>query len=412
MRTLTITELEKWYLKQLKEKSKDYRKQAEKRYKIVKQAARDTKGVAEEFAEASQDEDAEAQGTSSRFANKINGIVGNFDVNQEITYAGTEAMQEEIQFFVQEIWGAGARWIRRLDKKHKSTIKQLDVYMKELMSENKRIAKLLYEYSWIKDLERIGGRIETMREITYGTELYETQVKQIIGKIAQAQSEYDTAEKTYTTFKEKSNVADLLNLDDESEHIRGLLRMKLNTLKKPVKKISQTDTGVRIGPAGQKALIEYFENPYDAIAAETLGYPALVEGLEGLQKAIENGSLKIKDRLSRRSIEEIDLIRNGALNDLQDKAFKIEEKRTKYAGSDVYAKNRELADELDEATKNLEYHKNDLLKIGDDIRREIAKFEDFKSRVASEILDAFGEKIEIKVETLGLEPLLEKCKIE
>ncbi|MDF1538389.1 MAG: hypothetical protein P1Q69_05760 [Candidatus Thorarchaeota archaeon] len=412
MRTLTITELEKWYLKQLKEKNKDFRKQAEKSYKIVKQAARDTKGVAEEFVKASQDEDAESQGATSRFANKINTIVANFEIDQEITYAGTEAMQEEIQFFIQEIWGAGARWIRRLDKKHKSSIKQLDVYMKELMSEMKRIGKLLYEYSWLKDLERIHGRIETMQEITYGTELYDQQIRQIKGKIAQAQSEFDTAEAAYTAFRETSNVADLLNLDDESDHIRGLLRMKLNTLKKTVKKFNQTDTGIRISPAGQKALVEYFEDPFIAISAEPVGYPALIEGLDGLQKAIDNGSLSIKDRLARRSIEEIDVIRNGGLKDLHEKALEIEDKKTKYAGSDVYTKNQKLASALDEATKNLEYHWNDLLKIGDDIRREIAKFEDFKSRVASEILEAFGESIEIKVETLGLLPLLEKCKVE
>lgn len=412
MRTLTITELEKWYLKQLKEKSKDFRKQAEKSYKIVRQAARDTKGIADQLAEASKEEDAESQGTSSRFANKINTIVDNFDVTQDITYASTEAMQEEIQFFIQEIWGAGARWIRRMDKKHKGTIKQLDVYMKELMSEMKKIGKLLFEFSWLKDLERIHGRIETMKEITYGTEIYAEQIRQIKGKIAQAQSEYNDAEKAYNGFRDTSNVAGLLNLDDESEHIRGLLRMKLNTLKKTVKKFSQTDTGVRISPAGQKALADYFEDPYEAISNESEGYPALVEGLEGLQKAIENNSLKIKDRLARRSIEEIEVIQNGSLIGLQKQAFAIEEKRTKYAGSDVYAKNQELANALDEATKNLDYHRNDLLKIGDDIRREIAKFEDFKSRVATEILEAFGESIEIKVETLGLEPLLEKCKIE
>ncbi len=411
MRTLTITELEKWYLKQLKEKSKDFRKQAEKSYRIVKQAARDTKGVAAEFVKGAEDEDAEAQGATSRFANKINTIVANFDIDQEITYAGTEAMQEEIQFFIQEIWGAGARWIRRLDKKHKGSIKQLDVYMKELMSEMKRIGKLLYEFSWLKDLERIQGRIETMQEITHGSELYAEQIRQIKGKIDQAQSEYDAAEKAFTNFRETSNVADLLNLDDETDHVRGLLRMKLNTLKKTVKKFNQTDTGVRISPAGQKALTEYFEDPFIAISAEPEGYPALIEGLDGIEKAIENDSLSIKDRLARRSIEEIEVIKNGGLKELHKKALEIEARRTKYAGSDVYAKNQELAGVLDEAAKNLEYHKNDLLKIGDDIRREIAKFEDFKSRVASEILEAVGETIEIKVETLGLELLLDKCTI-
>ena len=82
-----------------------------------------------------------------------------------------------------------------------------------------------------------------------------------------------------------------------------------------------------------------------------------------------------------------------------------------YAGSDVYAKAAELAARLEEASKNLEYHQNDLLKIGDDIKREIAKFEDFRDRVQSEILEAFSEKISIQSDDLKLEPLLEMCKV-
>ena len=138
MRTLTIDELEKWYLKRLAAKSKDFRKIAEKSYRIVKQAAIDIKSVAATLMDASEEDD-ESQGISSRFANKINTIVANFEVQQDITYESTEAMQEEVQYFIQELWGAGARWIRRMDKKHKNTIKQLDVYMKELMGEMKKI---------------------------------------------------------------------------------------------------------------------------------------------------------------------------------------------------------------------------------------------------------------------------------
>ncbi len=411
MRTLSIPELEKWYRKKLSDKSKEFRKQAEKSYKVVESALRDIKSVGTELKEAGRETDAEAEGTATRFANKIDEIVAGFDVKKEITFQSTEAMQGEIQFFIQEIWGAGARWIRRMDKKYKNTIKALDTYMKELMNEMKKISKLLFEYSWLKDLERIGGRIETMHEITYGTEVYGEQIRTIRLKIEQAQNEYNQKRDVFDSFKRESNVSELLNLDDESEHIAGLLRMKLNTLRKTVKKFSQTDTGVRIGPSGQRALTEYFDDPFKAIVQEPDGYPSLVEGLEGLEKAIASGSMKLKDRLARRSIEEIEIIKNGSLKELQAKAKDIEEKRTKYAGSDVYAKNKNLSEALEEAKKNLEYHKNDLLRVGDDIKREIEKFDDFKNRVESEINDAFDEKIAIEVEQLKLVPLLEKCRI-
>ena len=319
-------------------------------------------------------------------------------------------MQSEIQHFIQELWGAGARWIRRMDKRHKNVIKQLDTYMKELAREMNKIGKLLYEYSWVKDLERIGGRIDTLHDLTFSKEIFEEQINQVRQKIKTAQSELAAAQKAYDDFTESSNVAELLSLDEQAEHIGSLLRMKLNPLKKQVKKFFQHDTGVRIGPAGQKALTDYFEDPYLAITVESDGYPGLLEGLAGIEEAIETNKLPLKDRLARRAVEEIESIRKGDLQKLQNQAKAIENKRHTYANSDVYSKNDELQHNLNEAKKNLEYHSNDLLRIHDEISKQIDKVKEFKTRIESEILESFNEKVTIHVE-VSLEPLLEMTKI-
>jgi hypothetical protein len=282
--------------------------------------------------------------------------------------------------------------------------------MKELMSELKRLAKLLYEFSWLKDLERIGGRITTLKELTFSKDIFDEQIRQTRLKIDTAQTEFDAAKTAYDEFTEKSNVAELLNLDEEAEHTAGLLRMKLNPLKKQVKKFLQHDTGVRVGPAGQKALTEYFEDPFTAISTEPDGYPGLMEGLEGLKTAIDQNKLPLKDRLARRAIEEVESIEGGSLLELQKKSKDIEQKRESFAGSDVYARNAQLESELDEARKNLEYHKSDLLRIRDDIAREVDRAQDFKDRIESEILESFEERVILKLE-VSLEPLLEKCVV-
>jgi uncharacterized phage infection (PIP) family protein YhgE len=372
---------------------------------------KDIEELSKEFKEEEDIEDnIDSGGIASRFALKIGEIVNDFYVDKDITYESTEDMQREIQHFIQELWGAGARWIRRMDKRYKNTIKSLDSYMKELAKEMNRISKLLFEFSWVKDLERIGGRIDTLLDLTFSKEIFDEQIRQVRDKIQTAQSEYDHAEKTYDEFTETSNVAELLSLDEQAEHVSGLLRMKLNPLKKQVKKFMQHDTGVRVGPAGQIALTEYFEDPYTAITTEKEGYPNLLEGLSGLQEAIENKRLPLKDRLARRAIEEIDTIQKGGLDKLQTQAKGIEEKRHTYAGSDVYSKNDSLRAELNEAQKNLEYHSNDLLRIRDDITRQIDKVKEFKSRIETEITEAFGAKVTIQVE-VSLEPLLEMTQI-
>ncbi|MHA1588696.1 MAG: hypothetical protein ACTSV9_07990 [Candidatus Thorarchaeota archaeon] len=410
MTTLDVDQLDKWYRKRLATKSKDFVKRAEKSYKNVKQTLKDVGTIAGDLEDSAKD-DSETIGIASRFAMKLDSIVKDFDVESDISYESTEAMQEEIQRFVQELWGAGARWIRRMDKRHKNTIKMLDTYMKELAKEMKVLSKLLFEFSWVKDLERIGGRIQTLSELTYSAEGFEEQIRQTQLKISTATKEHSEAKQAYNDFTATSNVAELLSLDEESEHIGALLRMKLNPLKKQVKKFMQRDTGVRVSPSGQRALSEYFEDPLTAIIAEPDGTPGLIEGLEGLQKSLDTGKLKLKDRLARRASEEIKAIKNGSISDLQMQAKELEEKRQTFAGSDVYKKSAVLTERLNEASKNLEYHTNDLLKVGADIKKQISRVEEFRTRIESEILESFDEKITIKIDDLGLEPLLTQCVV-
>ncbi len=408
MTNLTVEQLQKWYRNQLKKKSADFLKQAERSYKIVERALQDV----EEMAKAFDDEEIEdTDGIASRFALKVKEIVSDFYVDNEITYEGTEAMQSEIQRFIQELWGAGSRWIKRLDKRYKTTIKSLDVAMKELSKEVKKIGKLLYDFSWVKDLERIGGRITTLHDLSFSKEIFEEQIQTVRSKIESAEKEYNVSKKAYDDFTETSNVAELLSLDEQAEHVSSLLKMKMNPLKKQVKKFLQRDTGVRVGPAGQIALIDYFGDPYTAIAEEREGYPGLLEGLKGLQEAIETKKLSLKDRLARRAIEEVKVIQNGGLQDLQNQAKDIEDKRHTYAGSDVYRQSEELEASLSEAKKNLDYHKNDLRRIGDDLQRQIGKVDEFKIRIETEILESFTAKVSIQLE-VSLEPLVALCTVE
>ncbi len=408
MTNLNVDQLQKWYRKQLQKKSSDFLKLAERSYKVVERALQDI----EELSKAFEDDDIDdVDGIASRFALKVKDIVKDFYVDKEITYENTEAMQSEIQRFIQELWGAGARWIRKLDKRYKTTIKAFDVAMKELSKEMKKIGKLLHDYRWVKDLERIGGRIDTLHDLTFSNEIFEEQIQTVRMKIKSAEGEYNETESAYDEFKKTSNVAELLSLDEQAEHVSALLKMKMNPLKKQVKKLLQRDTGVRIGPAGQKALIEYFDDPYIAIAEESDGYPGLIEGLSGLQEAIETKKLKLKDRLARRAIEEVEAIKKGGLQDLQNQAHEIEEKRHTYAGSDIYTKSEKIQANLSEAKKNLDYHKNDLLRIRDDLKRQIAKVNEFKVRIEGEILESFTEKVTIQLD-VSLEPLVAMCTIE
>ena len=188
MTNLNVEQLQKWYRHQLKKQSKDFIKQAEKSYRIVETTLKDIEQLTKQFKDE-EDDELESGSIASRFALKIGEIVSDFYVDKEITYENTEAMQGEIQRFIQELWGAGARWIKRMDKRYKNVIKTLDTYMKELAREMNKIAKLLYEFSWVKDLERIGARIDTLHDLTFSKEIFEEQIRQVRQKIDTAEQD-------------------------------------------------------------------------------------------------------------------------------------------------------------------------------------------------------------------------------
>ena len=96
---------------------------------------------------------------------------------------------------------------------------------------------------------------------------------------------------------------------------------------------------------------------------------------------------------------------------MHNQAKEIEDKRHTYAGSDVYKQSEELESRQLEAKKNLDYHKNDLLRIRDDLKRQIGKVDEFKVRIEAEILESFSEKVNIQLE-VSLEPLVALCTVE
>ena len=142
MTNLNVEQLQKWYKKQLRKQSKDFIKQAERSYKIVERALKEIEEIVEQFEEDEADESED--GTTVRFAHKVREIVQNFYVEKEITYENTEAMQAEIERFVKDLWSAGRRWIKRMDKRFKALVKSMDVALKDLTKEMSNIGKLLF----------------------------------------------------------------------------------------------------------------------------------------------------------------------------------------------------------------------------------------------------------------------------
>ncbi|MHA2064194.1 MAG: hypothetical protein ACXABY_07420, partial [Candidatus Thorarchaeota archaeon] len=103
MTTLTIEQLQKWYRKRLASRSKDFTKRAERSYKVAERSLKDIQEMSRNLKEPGDDDDPDSLGIATRFAMKVEDITNDFYVGKDITYGSTEALQDGIRSFIQEL---------------------------------------------------------------------------------------------------------------------------------------------------------------------------------------------------------------------------------------------------------------------------------------------------------------------
>jgi len=207
-----------------------------------------------------------------------------------------------------------------------------------------------------------------------------------------------------TSIQSKSEVVDLVRIDEEIEELEKKVKHNLRYFQKPFIKFQTLAWGPSypLPPDELKKLGEYLSNPFEAFATEPEGYPTLKRILQKMEDAIVKGKLKLKSSRLRKARDQIDSVLNkDSLALLHQNCKEVLFQRQQLLTSGIIAESRSELTQLQEDLKDLLKWKELLESRGsvleDKIRKTLEKIEEQKKELEKAILELTGKNVQISL---------------
>jgi predicted nucleic acid-binding Zn-ribbon protein len=205
-----------------------------------------------------------------------------------------------------------------------------------------------------------------------------------------------------TSIQSKSEVVELVQINEEIEELGKKVKHNLRYLQKPFIKFQTLARGSSypFPPDELKKLGEYLSNPFEAFTTEPEGYPTLKRILQKMEDAIAQGKLKLKSSRLRKAKDQIDSVLNkDSLAPLHQNCKEILSQRQQLLTSGIIAKSGSEVTQLQEGLKDLLKRKE----LGDsrgamlenEIRKTLEKIDEQKKELEKAILELTGKSVQI-----------------
>jgi CHASE3 domain sensor protein len=205
-----------------------------------------------------------------------------------------------------------------------------------------------------------------------------------------------------TLIQSKSEVVDLVRVNEEIEELKKKVKHNLRHLQKPFLKFQTLASGPSypLPPDELKKLGEYLSNPFEAFATEPEGYPTLKKILQKMEDAMAEGKLKLKSSRLRNAKDQIDsVLKKDSLAPLHQNCTEILSQMQQLAMSRTIASSRNEAAQLQEDLKDLVKQKELADSRGavleNEIRKTSEKIEEQKKELEKTILELTDKNVQI-----------------
>ena len=207
-----------------------------------------------------------------------------------------------------------------------------------------------------------------------------------------------------TSIQSKSEVVELVRINEEIEELEERVKHNLRYLQKPFLKFQTLAHGPSypISSDELKKIGEYLSNPFEAFATEPEGYPTLKRILQKMEDAIVKGKLKLKSSRLRKARDQIDSVLNkDSLALLHQNCKEVLFQRQQLLTSGIIAESRSELTQLQEDLKDLLKWKELLESRGavleSKIRKTLEKIEEQKKELEKAILELTVKNVQISL---------------
>jgi hypothetical protein len=225
--------------------------------------------------------------------------------------------------------------------------KFLTVYEKSKFALSAMQDFIAKDYVKTKTLEETFSLIDELHELEKQSAEVESQKDALKNERMLLESEIAELDKRAADVKGKSTIDQLHLVEAEAEAVNNELKHSLRHLQKPfvkVQALALQGGGAYLTPDEVKLLSAYLEKPFDALASEEDGYPALKEILRKLSRLLEEDKLKLKQDKARKAEQATDeILKKDTLTSVQKRCKELAAQKIRISTSP----------EMEESKRNL-----------------------------------------------------------
>jgi hypothetical protein len=228
-----------------------------------------------------------------------------------VTFSELEKLQSSLERAFSSIARERSIWFPRISPLFILARRRVDFEFTRLASPTKELRSFLSEnYSKAKAIEELPVKADEMLRSLNEITVYEKRKTDVEEKTRMLQGQIDANKTDLESVKGSAELGDLAEKNQKIQQLRKQVEHELRHLQKPFVKFVNlaTETGLALPPEELQKLNGYLEDPFVAFATEEQGYPKLKMILAKVEKAMNEGRLKLKGSRLRRGQEEIDQI--------------------------------------------------------------------------------------------------------
>jgi hypothetical protein len=259
------------------------------------------------------------------------------------------------------------------------------------------------EYVKTKTLEETFQLVDKLTSLEkQHKELGERKAK-VAGDVSIVEKGIVETQQKMANLKTIGGIGQLSQTGSEIEALTAETKHSLQHLQKPFIKLQALAThgsGSGLTPEELKKLVQYLENPFEALSTEEAGYPLLKQMLEKLRRSISEDKLKLKLEKVRKAEQAINNIAiNNSLVTLQQRCKAANARKTQLSTSEEVASTQKDLAKLNEHVENLTRNKGVLeaqeILLGRNYSETADKIRNVKSEIEKNIFSFMSKKVTI-----------------
>ena len=400
MKSLSISEVERWLLSETNRLLSPLRKKAKN---FVNDVAEYIKWIRKEI--DSINENVKKMSKEGRFdkackvaltfSEKLSELLENFKLPDEQNYKSLLNLKKTLDNFLRKIMELGSRYIPRMSTRtFKAPVLKIDYYIRNLYKIRKKLDEFLEEkYFHVKYVEEI---VEDVRKLMEE----ENKIKELQNEIEERENELKmllkVREELKKKFDEKKEFLGTEDLKEQAYKVKNEIRNLLAPIDKALRKfLNLVDRG-KIKLTREQEELLYRTNQLKNPAISLKDAKVLKKLLESIKKLILSGKISLDKKKTRKTLNSIQLVlEKGLLDRLIENYMHLQETK-----KELEEKHRKDIENM----KRLEGELRDVVKRINDLKEEVNIKEKEVSNLRAEISTSKND-LEKRIEKIVNQPV-------